>query len=81
MLYWVILDSGRELQFVSIWRNHFNDFIGPESAVVQLVAWLLRGDILGVEPDLIAYFEGRRRPSLAVSILLLAVLCMEHLCL
>ena len=81
MLYWMILDSGRKLQFVGIWWDHFKDFIGAESAVIYFAARALRSDIMGVELHFVAYFEGQYRLTLAVSIFLLAVLGTEDLCL
>ena len=81
MLYWVIFDSGRKLQFIGIWGYQFNDFIRTNVAVIEFAAWSLCCDILGIKPNLVTFLECRCWPTSAISILLLAVLCTEDLCL
>ena len=77
MLYWVIFDSGRKLQFIGIWGYHFNDFVRTNAAVIEFAAWSLCCNILGIKPNLVTFLECRCWLTSAVSILLLTVLCTD----
>ena len=68
------LHGRREFEVVGVRTDDLEDGEGAKSFMVELLGRTDSSDIAGVEPDLMANLEVRRRSSVVVSILLMLVL-------
>src|SRR5258706_2311098 len=75
----VVLYCSGKIDLVSIWRYNLSDAVRANPAVVQLPAWPLGSDILGIEPHPIANAKCWGWCSSPIRLLLVSVLGPEYL--
>ena len=61
-------ELSRQLQFDSIQRDNFNDFVGSELLFCEFVRWSIYIEVLGRQPDLVTNFVLQSFSSMEICI-------------